>query len=118
MSMPRKWEFPGGKINPDEGLEECLRREIAEELGIRIAVSRPLPPTTHEYPTLTVTLYPFICSIVEGKITLHEHSAVTWLPPQDLFTLDWAEADLPVLTAYCRQLAAQKGKPLYHPDLA
>jgi 8-oxo-dGTP diphosphatase len=103
MSLPLKWEFPGGKIRGEESPEECLRREIAEELDMEIAVRTPLPTSTHPYPTIIVTLYPFICTIVAGEITLHEHAAVTWLPPEKLHQLDWAEADLPVLAAYCQQ---------------
>lgn len=104
MSMPLKWEFPGGKIRPDEGPEECLHREIFEELGIQISISKSLKPATHDYPTFTITLYPFICSIIAGTMKLHEHVAVTWLAPEELSILDWAEADLPVLAAYCREL--------------
>jgi len=104
MSMPLKWEFPGGKIKPDESPEKCLCRELAEELDVKIAIEQPLAPTTHEYPAATVTLYPFVCSIVAGEIKLNEHAAITWLSPSALFALDWAEADLPVLAAYCRQL--------------
>ncbi|MDW7773769.1 MAG: (deoxy)nucleoside triphosphate pyrophosphohydrolase [Desulfobulbaceae bacterium] len=104
MSLPLKWEFPGGKIRPNEDKEDCLYREISEELGIQISTSKPLEPATHDYPTFTITLYPFICSIIAGEMKLHEHAAVTWLPPERLKTLDWADADLPVLAAYCRQL--------------
>jgi 8-oxo-dGTP diphosphatase len=104
MSMPLKWEFPGGKIKSNESPEKCLCRELAEELDVKIAIKQPLAPTTHEYPAVTVTLYPFICSIVAGEIKLNEHAAITWLSSSALFALDWAEADLPVLAAYCRQL--------------
>jgi len=104
MSMPLKWEFPGGKINTGETPAECLFREIIEELGVAIAVKGPLQPATHEYPSVTVTLYPFICSIAHGEIILHEHMAMTWLPPGELAGLDWAEADIAVLSAYLRQL--------------
>ena len=100
MSQPLKWEFPGGKIDPGETPEECLIREILEEMGIRVHVGESLPSSTHQYPALTVTLYPFICSIESGEIILHEHSAMSWLPPSELHTLDWAEADLPVIAAY------------------
>jgi 8-oxo-dGTP diphosphatase len=104
MSMPLKWEFPGGKIRADESPEDCLRREIVEELEVNIALLHPLPPATHNYPALTVTLYPFICSIEDGILQLNEHAAAIWLPPDQFHTLDWAEADLPVLAAYCRFL--------------
>lgn len=106
MSMPYKWEFPGGKINPGESPEECLRREIFEELGIQIVVGGSLPAKTHDYPAFTVTLYPFVSSIERGEIVLHEHAAITWLPPDKLHTLDWAEADLPVIRSYLDEYVA------------
>jgi len=100
MSLPLKWEFPGGKIKEGESPEDCLSRELIEEMGIQPAVGRPLPSSTHHYAEFTVTLFPFVCSIRYGTITLHEHTAVTWLPPWDLSSLDWAEADRPVLESY------------------
>jgi len=100
MSLPLKWEFPGGKIQDGESLEDCLKRELREELELDIAVGRPLSPTTHQYPTFKITLYPFICKIISGEMKLHEHKAYTWLPPEKLLELDWAEADIPVLDEY------------------
>lgn len=100
MSMPLKWEFPGGKINAGESLEQCLFRELVEELGISIKIGQPLLPTTHQYPSFSITLYPFICSIESGTLTLHEHAAISWLPSGELHTLDWADADVPIVYAY------------------
>lgn len=100
MSLPLKWEFPGGKIDPGESPEECLARELVEEMGVRIRVGRALPHATHRYPTFIVTLYPYLCCIESGEVTLHEHAAVAWLPPEKLVSLDWAEADLPVIASY------------------
>jgi 8-oxo-dGTP diphosphatase len=100
MSLPLKWEFPGGKIDPGESVVECLQRELIEEMNIRISVGQPLAAVTHHYPGFTVTLYPFICAISSGEIILHEHEAIAWLPPDQLPALDWAEADGPVLAAY------------------
>lgn len=105
MSLPLKWEFPGGKIDEGESPEECLKRELYEELGIEASVGQACPPTTHHYPSFSVTLYPFICEIISGEITLHEHTAIIWLPIKELHTLDWAEADLPVIEEYQRQIA-------------
>lgn len=104
MSLPFKWEFPGGKIRSGETPEECLHREIYEELGIRIAICKHLPLSTHNYPSITVTLHPFICTIKNGEMKLNEHAEVIWLSPGRLFELDWAEADLPVLANYRQQL--------------
>ena len=100
MSLPLKWEFPGGKINLGESPEDCLRREILEEMGIQICVGENLPTSTHQYPSFIITLYPFVCTIQSGKIVLHEHSAINWLPPGELYTLNWAEADVPVIESY------------------
>lgn len=100
MSLPLKWEFPGGKIDPGETAEECLLRELVEEMSLRIAVGQRLPEHTHAYPDFTVTLHPFVCTIVAGEPLLHEHAALTWLAPGELLTLDWAEADLPVIAGY------------------
>jgi 8-oxo-dGTP diphosphatase len=100
MSMPLKWEFPGGKIKDRETPEECLVREIREELGIEIQVVRALMPRTHAYAGFTVTLYPFLCAILSGTITLHEHAASVWLRPEELESLDWAEADWPIIGEY------------------
>jgi len=55
------WEFPGGKREPDESFEECLHRELAEELGIEVAVKDPVETIIHEYPERTVLLKFFRC---------------------------------------------------------
>ena len=107
MSLPLKWEFPGGKINSGESPEECLKRELAEELGIEVIIGAPMPISTYHYPTFSVTLYPFICKIVSGNIVLHEHAAMAWLFPEELHKLDWAEADGPVIENYRNTLQTQ-----------
>lgn len=104
MNLPFKWEFPGGKIQPGEPPEQCVIREVSEELNLQIAVSRSLSPVSHDYPDFSVTLYPFICSVVSGEITLHEHKAQLWLSPSELFSLDWLAADFPIISTYCKQL--------------
>jgi 8-oxo-dGTP diphosphatase len=106
MSLPLKWEFPGGKINDGEQAEDCLKRELHEELGIVVTISRTLDPVIHQYPTFIITLYPFVCRITAGEINLHEHKAFTWLPPEKLHELDWADADIPVINNYRNSLQA------------
>lgn len=97
MSLPRKWEFPGGKLETGETPQNCLLRELQEELGISVSINQGLPPLTHSYPAFSVTLYPFLCSRIQGTIILHEHRDARWLSPADLPQLDWAEADLPII---------------------
>jgi 8-oxo-dGTP diphosphatase len=104
MSMPLKWEFPGGKIEAGESPEACLKRELAEEMNVGVAIRRALPSCTHSYPTFTITLYPFVCTIASGEIALNEHRAIAWVTPAEMTALDWTGADAPVIEAYCRSL--------------
>ena len=107
MSLPLKWEFPGGKIHDREAPEACLVREVMEELGLTVTVGAALPKVNHAYPDFSVTLYPFICAIASGTITLHEHKTISWLSPARLASLDWAEADLPIIAAYLENREAK-----------
>ncbi len=107
MSLPLKWEFPGGKIKRGESPESCLHRELQEELGIVVNIREALSPATYRYPTFTITLHPFRCAISSGTLALHEHEDIRWLQPKELPVLDWAEADLPVIGTYLERIAAQ-----------
>lgn len=100
QSLPLKWEFPGGKIEPDESRAEALIREIGEELTLGIEVGEALDPVNHDYPEFTVTLHPFRCRITSGQPHPREHAEIAWCVPGELRALDWAEADLPVVDAY------------------
>ena len=104
MHLPLKWEFPGGKIRAGEDPGECLKREILEELDLEIKIAVELSPSTHNYPDFIITLYPFICKAETSRFNLAEHAEAVWLHPDQLYNLDWAEADLPVLYAYLEML--------------
>ena len=112
MSLPLKWEFPGGKIEAGESPEECLSRELMEELGVSVLVDAALSPATHGYPDFTVTLYPFTCRLTGGIVTPHEHHALKWIEPLRMPELDWAAADLPVIGEYLALIRAAGGAPL------
>ncbi len=96
MKLPLKWEFPGGKIEENETAEECLLREIKEELSIEIRVIKPLASVEYHYEDFSILLVPFICEIKHGDIKLTEHANFIWLKPIELSNLDWAEADISV----------------------
>ena len=100
MRLPLKWEFPGGKTEPGEKPEECLVREIAEELNVIVEIIRPLLPYEHHDAELAIRLIPFVCRIISGEITLTEHAAYVWSKAEDLPALDWADADIPVYQQY------------------
>jgi len=112
MSLPLKWEFPGGKIEAGESPEQCLHRELREELGISVHIGAAFAPATHSYPDFTVTLYPFVCRMAEGIITMHEHLDLKWIEPHRMPELDWAAADLPVIGAYMAAAVAAGNTPL------
>lgn len=106
MSLPLKWEFPGGKIESDETPEHCLLREIKEELNIDIEILRDLPANTHAYPLITIKLIPFICKHIKGEIVLHEHADFKWLHSNELLDLDWADADVPIVKSFLNLINA------------
>lgn len=111
MHLPNKWEFPGGKIEPFESEEECLKREIKEELGLEIECLEMLPSSLHSYEgKKAIELIPFICTWVSGNISLREHKEVRWMDVDKLHSLDWAEADIPIMENF-RNWHVQKRRP-------
>ena len=105
MSLPLKWEFPGGKIKTSETEEASLSREIKEELNIDIKITRRLTNSIFDYGNVLINLIAFICFYSSGDLLLAEHKQVKWLSIEDLPTLDWAPADIPILN----QLLATNG---------
>jgi 8-oxo-dGTP diphosphatase len=104
MPHPLKWEFPGGKLKPGETPENCIIREIREELGVEITVLQLLPSVKHAYSTNHIKLIPFICRIKGGEISLSEHKSYCWVHRTELGQIDWLEADVDVLVLlerYC-----------------
>lgn len=96
-SLAGRWEFPGGKIEPEETAKAALEREIAEELDCTVDVGNELTTTVHEYDFGVVTLTTFWCELIEGTPRLTEHSEVRWFLPSELEGLDWAPADIPAM---------------------
>jgi 8-oxo-dGTP diphosphatase len=97
MNLPLKWEFPGGKIEQNETDEECIVREIKEELNIEIKLLKRLKCSFYEYPNMAIELIPFLAQYIKGEITLKEHKQYRFLSKDLLDCLDWAAADLPIL---------------------
>lgn len=100
--LPRKWEFPGGKVEPGEDPAAAIVREIREELGCEIAITRALPRFRHDYATVLIEMIPFVCALAEGSAAPHphEHIALAWVKPGELAGYDLAPADLPVIASY------------------
>lgn len=107
MSLPNLWEFPGGKIEPNESPEQSLVREIEEELGCRIEVHAHIETTLHEYEAIHVELATYRSEIVAGQPVAKEHAELRWVPIPHLEQLDWAPADIPAVQKIKRAFATK-----------
>lgn len=92
------WEFPGGKIEPDETPQDALRREIREELATDVSVGDLIHTVEYDYPKFHLSMQCFLCTIVGDAPTLLEHEAARWLPKEDLQSVQWLPADVEVLS--------------------
>jgi 8-oxo-dGTP diphosphatase len=106
-SAAGRWEFPGGKVEPDETEADSLVREIEEELGVRIAVARWLEGAEEidERYLLKVAL----ATIEAGEPTPAEHDRIRWLAAAELGAVDWLAADRPFLTELSHVLPSLDG---------
>ncbi len=87
------WEFPGGKIEPQETPQEALVREIEEELDTEIAVGPLFDTVEYDYPDFHLSMDCFICEVISGNLVLKEHEDARWLSVDMLNTVDWLPAD-------------------------
>ena len=103
--LPLKWEFPGGKVEPGEDPAAAIVREIREELGCEIRLTRTLPVFLHDYKAVVIEMIPFVCELTHDSPAPHphEHVAVAWVRPEALLGHDLAAADLPVVESYQRK---------------
>ena len=91
------WEIPGGKLEPGETPEECIVREIREELATEVRAERILGVVDYDYPSFHLTMHCILCTIVSGKLQLLEHEAAKWVNKKTLRSVDWLPADQLIL---------------------
>jgi 8-oxo-dGTP diphosphatase len=91
------WEFPGGKREANETFEQCLVREIHEELGVEISVSKLFQEITHTYPEKVVHLKFFICKLLRGKLQIIGCAAFKWIEKNELADYEFPSADAQLL---------------------
>ena len=91
-----KWEFPGGKVEPDENEMHAIEREIKEEFELIIKAKEFVINSICEYPTKVVDLRLYKCDYVSGEFYLHDHSEYKWVDKEELLEYDLASADIPL----------------------
>ncbi|MFS0724619.1 (deoxy)nucleoside triphosphate pyrophosphohydrolase [Paenibacillus sp. 1P07SE] len=99
------WEFPGGKLEAGETVEACLRRELLEEMNLRIDILQPLGAHEHDYGTFQIRLIACRAVCSGGEIRLTDHDACRWVTIQELSGYTLAPADLP----FVRMLQEEEG---------
>lgn len=95
--ISKKFEFPGGKIEKNETKEEALKRELNEELKLDAKIGKYITTIIHQYPDFELTMHTFLVKVESRNIYLNEHISKIWLNKQNIHSVDWAEADIPVV---------------------
>ena len=90
------WEFPGGKLESDETPQECIIRELQEELGLSAIAKEIIAESVYTYPKGSIKLIAVICEVQQLNITLTVHDAYQLIDPKDLLDLNLAPADIPI----------------------
>ncbi len=95
--ISKKFEFPGGKIEDGEDQVSALKRELKEELNVKISNPFKLMTVDHEYPDFILLMHAYVCEVSSRDIELTEHIGLEWRATNNLEGLDWAAADLPIV---------------------
>ena len=102
-SFPLKWEFPGGKLEEGETPEECLKREIIEELNLDIDIQDYLGSYTYPYETGDIRLIAYKAQIISGNMQLNVHNDAKWVTVNELKNYEFPPADTDLIEKLCRE---------------
>ena len=92
-----QWEFPGGKVEAGETPQQALKREIQEELDVKIEIGELIDTIEYDYPTFHLSMDCFWCVVIDGEIILKEAEAARWLSKDELYNVDWLPADMALI---------------------
>ena len=91
-----KWEFPGGKVEPNEDEMTAIEREIREEFELEVKAIRYITNNVCQYPTRIVDLRLYECKYLSGNFKLNDHQEYAWVDIKELLNYDLAKADIPL----------------------
>ena len=99
-----RWEFPGGKIDAGETPEECLKRELKEELGIEAEIGELICSSTFKYMFVPLELLVYKVRHISGKFRALDHDELKWVEPSELAKYDFVKADVKVVKKLMRDI--------------
>lgn len=91
------WEFPGGKMEVGETMQQALERELREELAIKVKATDLIKTIEYEYPKFQLTMHCLKTEILEGEPNLLEHEDAKWVNKEQIDSVAWLPADLEVI---------------------
>ena len=96
-SLPGKWEFPGGKREPNESPEKALERELFEEFGVITQTGKYIVTHLHDYGSFQIKLLAYTVEWITGEFIRKDHDEIAWVGLDELQNYDLAEADIPII---------------------
>ncbi|MCP1456114.1 (deoxy)nucleoside triphosphate pyrophosphohydrolase [Pseudomonas kilonensis] len=103
QNLPGLWEFPGGKLEHEESPQECITRELREELGVESVAGEVLTTTTYAYPGGEIELIAISVELQSTQFTLQVHDQFEWVRPRELLRYSLAPADIPIAQEIIRK---------------
>ena len=99
QSLAGHWEFPGGKLEQDETPEQCLERELKEELDLEAKTTSFFCETDYRYDKGEIKLVAYRAEVIGGQISLSVHDQIVWLCPEEMNSVNLAPADVSIVEA-------------------